>query len=135
MQRKGFAALVCLLALLFCVAGVSPTKVTKQEGGFTGDSVVVADTSARIWIRGDVTGLWMRGHCDSTTIFYLQAAPGADTTHWVTVDSLAVAKGWAGVTDDWGKKFNNCSMRVIQLCDSASTTGWGNAWVVTVLPD
>jgi hypothetical protein len=134
MKWRALGALLCLVALLCVAAKIEPQKVTKQEGGSTGDSVVAADTSASIFVREDVTGLWVNGLNDSATVYYLQVSPDTTSTKFKSVDSMTVAKGWAGSTTDLASKWSGWRVRVIQVCDSASTSAWGNAWIVTVRP-
>lgn len=134
MRTKNKAALLVLMvvAMLCCFAASSNlTKVTKQLGGSTGDSLQAApDTSVAMPLKSGITSLYVIVAADSLTIYTTQISP--NNSFWYTVDIDTVAIGAIESTVDFGSVYAGMSIRVIQ--DQITTGTWasyGAAYVQT----
>lgn len=129
MKRFLMAVLATLLvASVPAHAGVKQSIPSKQVGGSTGDSsIVAADTSAVVTLSSKMTDLYIVVWADSLSRYLTQVTPDGGT-HWFTVDDDSVAAGGIESTGSLGKTYADMGMRVI--LDKISASGAGKSRAV-----
>lgn len=131
-MRRTWLVVLALFVLFVgasIAAEVSRTKITKQTGGSTGDSVTAAaDTSSLLFLDKRTSGCWVVAASDSNTIYTTQVSPNGGT-NWFTVDVDTVAAGAAEATADFGTLYAGMSIRVITDMIPAGGADYGTAWV------
>lgn len=123
-------ASLMVLVLLFSVpvlAGkFSLEKITKQVGGTSGDScIVAADTSSWVLLERTLTRLFVIAMADSDMAYTVQVA--TDTTHWMQVDIDTVSAGTAEATADFGSIYRDFNIRIITDNLTAAGAAFGTA--------
>ena len=122
-------ALVAFTATSVLAASTSTTKLTKQNGGSTGDSsTVAADTTTAIQLPKDYTGLFVIAANDSATSYRTQVS--YDNSSWFTVDFDTCAIASAEATADLSSIYGKFYVRVITGNLSAAGAAYGASWLV-----
>lgn len=131
-RLKTIGSLFAICSILVFSLGATKTittKVTKQFGGSTGDSVsVLPDTSLGIAIPNGTTGWHVTVYADTATIYTTQVSP--DQLHWFSIDVDTVGDNSAESTADFGIVYNGWYFRVIQDDTTATGAPFGNAWLM-----
>ena len=132
---RAFLALAAILVLASSAFGATSqtTKFTKQVGGSTGDSLIVAaDTSTAIRLPSVYTGLAVFAASDSNMSNTVQISP--DNSSWFIVSfdstvSTATSKK-ARATADLGTLYGGMWMRTITDNLTAAGAPYGASWII-----
>lgn len=133
MKKILMAALATLLLVGVADAGVVQHITTKQVGGSTGDSsIVAADTSSVVALSPLLTDLYVAVWADSQSIYKTIVSPnGGD--RWYVVDVDTVAAGSMELTGSLGNTYAGMALRVVLDKIPASGAGRSRAIVQEVV--